>query len=292
MEQNYLCMDIGGTQIKVGIFRRSCIDKLEKLSEISNYPAYAEESKEKIIENVRQIIKEFMLVFPDSICGICMAFPGPFDYEKGISRITGIHKYDAIYGIDLKRELGKEITIPMFFINDVDAFAFGQLYFGKLKDTKKAMFLCIGTGCGSAFSIEKNLIKEEGNGVPKNGYIYAAPFFDGCIDDYLSKRGLEFLSENEFGERYDGLQLSKMAEDRNRKALLCFKRFGEWILKALKIYLDTFKPDTLVMGGQVIKSAFFFIEPIQEYCREKKIQLVLVKDTSLYSLQGAVLSAC
>ena len=34
-----------------------------------------------------------------------MAIPGPFDYENGISRMQGLNKYDAIYGIPLEREI-------------------------------------------------------------------------------------------------------------------------------------------------------------------------------------------
>ena len=36
-----------------------------------------------------------------------MAFPGPFDYEQGISLMKGLNKYDQIYGMKIPQELRK-----------------------------------------------------------------------------------------------------------------------------------------------------------------------------------------
>ena len=112
--------------------------------------------------------------------------------------MQGLDKYDALYGVDLRQELlhrlsgaglegleGEDIR----FINDVSAFALGEMYFGNARGAEKAMFICIGTGCGSAFGVEGRLADESTPGVPPKGYVYPVPFLDSCIDDYLSKRG-------------------------------------------------------------------------------------------------------
>ena len=43
------------------------------------------------------------------IRGVGMAIPGPFDYEHGISRMQGLNKYDAIYGIPLESEIRERV---------------------------------------------------------------------------------------------------------------------------------------------------------------------------------------
>lgn len=55
------------------------------------------------------------------------AFPGPFDYERGISLIRGVRKFERIYGLDvaatlypLLRECGTE---EFRYVNDAAAFA-------------------------------------------------------------------------------------------------------------------------------------------------------------------------
>ena len=53
------------------------------------------------------------------------AFPGPFDYERGISLIRGVRKFERIYGLDvaatlypLLRECGTE---EFRYVNDAAA---------------------------------------------------------------------------------------------------------------------------------------------------------------------------
>ena len=81
-----------------------------------------------------------------------MAIPGPFDYENGISRMQGLNKYDAIYGIPLekksRRACGTWIS-TIFVLHDIEAFALGEAG-GNCRDVDKILCVCIGTGAGSA----------------------------------------------------------------------------------------------------------------------------------------------
>lgn len=45
---------------------------------------------------------------------IGIAMPGPFDYENGISLIQNMHKYDALYGMDIRKIFGEKLTILLF----------------------------------------------------------------------------------------------------------------------------------------------------------------------------------
>lgn len=59
-----------------------------------------------------------------------MAIPGAFDYENGISRMQGLNKYDAIYGIPLEREIKARVpelgSARFLFLHDIEAFALGE----------------------------------------------------------------------------------------------------------------------------------------------------------------------
>ncbi|HRP57404.1 hypothetical protein, partial [Agriterribacter sp.] len=62
-----------------------------------------------------------------------IAMPGPFDYEKGISYITGLHKYEYLYGLNVKELLAAELNIPLGNIrmmNDAAAYLAGELKAG------------------------------------------------------------------------------------------------------------------------------------------------------------------
>lgn len=88
------------------------------------------------------------------------------------------------------------------FINDAAAFALGEMAFGQATQAGRALFVAVGTGCGSAFGVNGFLAEEGTPGVPPNGYFYNAPFRDSCVDDYISRRGLEKLSGEMLGCRW------------------------------------------------------------------------------------------
>ena len=103
----YLMFDVGGTKIKAGILTETgnLLD-----GQISSFDSGANRPKEEIFNNFTEIIHILIDRITDTgkqIGGIGMAFPGPFDYENGVSRMAGLNKYDAIYGCDFKKELRK-----------------------------------------------------------------------------------------------------------------------------------------------------------------------------------------
>lgn len=193
MEQKkYILLDVGGTEIK-----GSVSDGNGVRMRIRKFPAQAQKSTEKILDNFAKICRELMREADGSVVGVGMAIPGPFDYENGISRMQGLNKYDAIYGIPLEREIKARVpelgSARFLFLHDIEAFALGESWYGNCRDADKILCVCIGTGAGSAF-VENGKTVKTGKGVPENGWIYQQPFGDSILDDYLSVRGLEQIS--------------------------------------------------------------------------------------------------
>ena len=98
---------------------------------------------------------------------------------------------------------------------------------GKAHMFSKVMYLCIGTGCGSAFSIDGCLSTDETKGIPPKGWVYNTPFRDSIIDDYISIRGLKELSGKFMKEPLSGLDLFHLAQKNDSNALACFLEFGK-----------------------------------------------------------------
>ena len=158
-----------------------------------------------------------------------MAIPGPFDYENGISRMQGLNKYDAIYGIPLEREIKARVpelgSARFLFLHDIEAFALGESWYGNCRDADKILCVCIGTGAGSAF-VENGKTVKTGKGVPENGWIYQQPFGDAILDDYLSVRGLEQISLAVTGKVWSGKELYGLVKAGNMEAEEVWRRYG------------------------------------------------------------------
>ena len=284
MHEVYLCLDVGGTEIKA-----APLDANGKmLSKIQYFPAMACADKKTLLEHFAHI---FTSICPaDKVpIEIDLAFPGPFDYENGICLLQGLEKYDALYGCNLRHAFAALSGLPqkrIQFINDAAAFALGELTFGSSRQAHKTLFTVIGTGCGSAFGVDGFLAAKGTLGVPPHGYFYNAPFMDSCVDDYISRRGLEKLTQDLLGTPLDGRALAARVAAGDTQAASCFLQFGVLLRDALSPQIEAFNPDMICLGGQIMRSAPLFLSPLEALCNEKNIKLSVTQDTSMRTMQG------
>ncbi len=278
-----LCLDVGGTEIKGAALG----EEGALLGKLTHFPAHSQESAPFLLDHFTAILRQ-LTPEDGSVSAVGLAFPGPFDYEKGICLIRGLKKYDALYGMELGKELALRLYLPRhpFFLNDVQGFALGEMGFGAAQGAQKAMFVCIGTGCGSAFGWEGNLADASVPGVPPDGYLYPVPFLEGCIDDYISRRGLKRLSQEILGEALEGKELAQRVQQGQEGARECFARFGLRLRDALLPFLESYGPQVLCLGGQITRSGPLFLGPLQEACHARNISLSVTADTSLRTIQG------
>jgi len=280
----YLLLDVGGTNIKGSVFDTND----GSFSAIKEYPSEAKNTKDAIFDNFYNILTD--LGGGRKILGAGFGFPGPFDYENGISLMKDINKYDSIYGIPFKEELGKRdkelLGIKMLFLHDVESFALGCAAYGNVGQNSRAICICIGTGAGSAFIKNGRVVKDTSEKVPENGWIYNTPFKDLIIDDYISVRGLKRISKDIIGEELDGYELFKRCGANDSSALKVYSAFGDMLFEALEQFIRDFEPDTLVFGGRISNSFSYFGERVREYCNRNNIKIILEEDTSKRAMQG------
>lgn len=296
MKRFYLMLDVGGTSLKAGICGENGI--LEG-NEIRSFDAKAKSGREEIFRNFAGVLDALAGRLPkEGACieGVGMAFPGPFDYEHGVSLMRGLDKYDSIYGLNIPKEIGKYFPVQekkyllseeyrFAFLHDVEAFAIGECYFGSGRDCERVIHLCMGTGAGSAFTRGGKILKGE-DGAPPMGWIFNTPFKESIIDDYLSVRGLAAISRKVCGEAKNGLELSELCWNKDKAALEIYREFGSFLKEAIEPFLDSFQPDGFVLGGQLSKSFSYFGEEFLEECRKRKIKVCLTADTSRRALEG------
>jgi glucokinase len=282
MSKYIVALDVGGTSIHAGVVSDNrCILN----DNVSVYPSKARESKENVLHHLISVINDQLeriqsvqqlqyvkesLNNPAEVVGIGIAFPGPFDYPNGICCIKGLDKFDSLYGINLKEELRNRLNgnclyeklsadCRIVFENDANLFALGEYEADWAKKYTRSICLTLGTGLGSAFLERGELVKGR-DGVPEQGAIYDAPFRDSIIDNYLSRRGiLQIAAELGFDPgTVDVKELADLARFGHAQAFNIFQRFGKILGEALHPYVMSFKPQAIILGGQIAKSHDLF----------------------------------
>lgn len=292
MKRNYILLDVGGTEIKGGILD----EEGNEVINISSFPAMSRENEEMIIGNFVSVIATLLEKVPlKSVVGVALAFPGPFDYEHGRSLMKGIGKYDSIYGMSLEEKIKEKLPeiqrVSFRFLHDVEAFGVGECYFGQASKDKKIFCLCIGTGAGTVFLNNQMPQKSLEEGVPKNGWIYDTPYKESIIDDYISVRGLEKICDKIYGQIKTGKELAALSETGDIRAQKVWKLFGEDLCDAIVPFLDSFRPDAVVLGGQISKSFALFGEKFEKECEKRNIKVYVEVQTSIRTMQGLLISA-
>jgi glucokinase len=297
MDMRYdILLDIGGTGIKGGYHS---IDN-NAISDFYEFPSNSDQEKEVIIQHISHIAGQIWDRIEDEdkrIRYIKMAFPGPFDYSKGVSLMKGLAKYESLYQVSIPAQLislGKNENysfIPQSegdfkFVNDVEAYARGVMYKRKLHQGFRAIYLCIGTGAGSAYSINGQISTEHSENIPENGWIYPIPYKASIIDDYISVRGINKLARKYCNNSFSPLELSKMATLGNSQAINAYKEFGEDLSLALLPLLTRFQANTFVIGGNISRSSELFLTSVEESCKDLEIDVIIESDTSRQIMIG------
>src|SRR5690606_7636854 len=102
-----------------------------------------------------------------------------FDEASGSFRIVDQGKFEALHGVPLLPGLLARLPrlshLPAVFVNDARAFALGEICFGAARGEGRVLVLTLGTGCGSAFAVDGQLVTS-GPGVPEGGYVYSLKY--------------------------------------------------------------------------------------------------------------------
>ena len=298
MKECIIALDVGGTSIKAGIID----EKLNLIYDaIDTYPSKSKKSAETIVNNIITIVyKQWDKIKKSAyiVSGIGIGFPGPFDYTKGISYMQGISKFDAIYGIDIASEIEQRICqqgrmnlsnhFKILFENDATVFALGENYKGKGMGFNKVMCITLGTGCGTTFLENGNIVKGR-YGIPDSGWIFNEPFKKGIVDDYISKRGILRLAEkNGFDIKgKDVKDYSILANKGHLKAIQLFEAFGMILGEVINQYAYEFSPDVLIFGGKISRSYTLFEHKMDLNLSNGQCKISVSNNLSKSSLIGS-----
>lgn len=290
-----LLFDVGGTSVKAaaawsGAGRGELIEGLALTQ-----PTRAQGSRAQILADFKSALDRLWegaaAAGADRLAGVGYAIAGPFDYERGISLIKGVGKYEAIYGVNLIREAeGWTRPLPRaegFRIatrNDAAMFALGEATYGLARGVRRAMFLTLGTGAGSSFTVDGRLVTSAPD-VPANGFIYDTPFMGSIIDDHVSRRGLlRLAAEAGLDTDRDVHGLADLARAGDGAARSVFWRFGEVTGRALRIWADRFHPQMLVIGGRIALAHALFDEALRQALPD--IPVAYAEDSSRSAFLG------
>ncbi len=250
-------LDVGGSSIKHGV-----VDLANPFATTpQTTPINSRGSQDEIIHTFASIIHTHWQKNP-IISKVGFGFPGPFSYDTGVSNITGLEKYESIYGLNIKNLLVKKLSlsnIDIRFRNDAEAAIVGESLYGIGKSFKRLIGITLGTGFGSAFIANGNVVTD-GDKVPLNGWLYPITFKGKRADDVFSTRGLSerFKEANIYHESLATLEPSETGVKK------VYAEFGSDLGTFLKPFVEAFQADCVIILGGIAGAYHLFANQVSD----------------------------
>lgn len=242
--QYAITLDVGGSSVKSGVVTPD--GKI--ISGPQTTPIDSSAGTELILDAFAAIIQQHLEQHGlANLAGVAVGFPGPFDYEIGISGITGQEKYEALYGVNVKDGLIARLNLggrPFRFRNDAEAAIMGECRYGAGQEYRRIIGVTLGTGLGSAF-VADGVPQLSGKSIPDNGWLYAELWKGQRADDVFSIRGLQArLGSSDLRQAADSARQGDAAARR------IYHKFGSDLGDFLLPYTRAFQAEVvLTLGG-------------------------------------------
>ncbi len=257
LESRVLTFDVGGSHVAAAV----CCATNFSLGSVASAP-HASVSTSGAFLDLLQNLGMKAQVGGDGVIGAMLAVPGPFDLQAGVSLMR--HKLPYLYGIDLRQGLAERFGLhpaQVRFLNDADAYLLGEIGAGAARGFSRAVGLTLGTGIGSAFAVDGQLVTE-GPGVPSGGEIWNLPYQGGIVEDFVSSRAIVGNFERCTGKKREVVDLAAAAKS-DPAAEQAFTEFGQHLGVVIRTLLAEFNADVIVLGGGISRSANLFLPAVR-----------------------------
>lgn len=289
----HIGIDLGGTIIKIGVV---CDGKVMATSRLDADSQGGLGRRLPLIgDAIDSLVKGLGLSVKD-MGGVALAFPGIVDFRNRRAASTNA-KYDDAPGLDIEGWVKERYGVPFVMDNDARMAMIGEWKRGAGKGAENMVMMTIGTGIGTGVVVDSR---------PLYGRNWCAGSLGGHLTlQYRGRRCtcgnigcVEAHSASFFLPQIVGENESLAEEFRNDSANYIYKtlfdKYRTGDADAVKVlhecmdvwaaaivnYIHAYDPETVVVGGGIMKSADIILPYLQEkvnslaWCPGEEVRIV------------------
>lgn len=293
MAKYVIGIDIGGTNIKAGVIKKSG-EVIKSYSIKTQASKGADDVLERIKKLTDEIIKENELDKKD-IIGIGMGIPGPVNTDTGIvnfcPNMKGWENYPAAE--KLEEMTGFKVKVG----NDVNVITLGEIWMGAAQGYKNVAGITLGTGIGGGMVINGHLVSgasgaaaEVGHMKVEHGGKLCGCGQYGCWEAYASATGLQREAVSRLAVNTDTVIWDKIGHDPQKieaKHIFDAAKEGDKFALSLLDYeikylsmgianiLNLLNPELVVIGGGISLAGDILFDRLREKLKEETLKVAL-----------------
>lgn len=268
----FIGVDLGGTNIAVGMVDESCELKHQK-----SLPTRSERKSEAIIKDIIDLISEVIKdigTTKEEIKAIGIGIPGLADPKTGdVIECVNLNWKK----VPLKKPMEKALGIPVFIDNDATLAGLAEYEAGAMKNKKNGVFMTLGTGIGGGVIIDGKIYTgSNGVGSEIGHMIVGENYYDcncgrnGCLETFASSTALINYTK-------------KLISEENSKTIMAEKLNGDINNLNGKIIFHA-----AIRGDELANKA---VDRLVKYLSIGIINIVAVIDPEVFVLGGGISKA-
>ncbi|HEV8378666.1 MAG TPA: ROK family protein [Tepidisphaeraceae bacterium] len=253
-------IDIGGTNIKIGIIRTG--DQFAVLKKIS-IPTNATDPADKMVQRIAEATKKLLTETGQKALGVGVGCPGLIDPKSGMVKKSP--NLPNLPHFRLRDRLQTLLGLDVEIQNDANAAALGEFLFGPSKGINNLILLTLGTGVGGGVVADGHLLQGADNAAAELGHVKVeftnghpcACGKAGCLEAYAGAAGIARIAQEQMQKKsgylgsshFDTHALADAAKAGDAAAQKTFFIVGQYLGRAIANFIDTFNPEKVVIGG-------------------------------------------
>jgi glucokinase len=267
-------VDIGGTKIAAGM-----VDDHGRVLVRMETPTEAAQGFAHALERICDMLRRCSREAGSEITGIGIGSTGPVDPLAGT--IGDVPFLPGWQGANLCADLARIFRAPVAMENDADAAALGEAGWGRGQNKTRLIYVTVGTGIGGGMILDGQLYRGVGQAHPEIGHHLldlsgppCACGFHGCWESLAAGPAMvDWVQKNappSYPHRADltAKRICALALEGDEMARRAVDRETLYLGLGLANLITLFTPDSIVLGGSVMKSASLFLDGIRKIIRQ------------------------
>jgi len=295
MESLSLGIDLGGTNTSFGIVDPQGHILIKGKMSTTGHATVAD----YIAALQQHLLPLFEQVGKGNIKGVGIGAPNGNFFTGEIKFAPNLPWHGIIPMAKLVSEaLGLKTTLT----NDAKAAAIGEMRYGAAKGMKDFIMVTLGTGLGSGFVANGQLIYGHDGLAGELGHVIAVRDGrkcncgrNGCLERYASATGIVITAEQWMAERYDettlrahdGKLTAKMIQDAARNgdafALEIYEYTAKILGQTLADVVAITSPQAIIFFGGLAHAGDMLFTPVKRYMEDNLLHIYKDKVTLLHS---------
>lgn len=276
--KQYVCIDIGGTEIKYGI-----IDEREQFLTKDKTPTKASKGGPSILLKAMGLVREYKK--EERVDGICVSTAGMVDVEKG-EIFYAAPLIPNYAGTRIKAAMEEEFGLPCEVENDVNCAGLAEARSGAAAGCQSALCLTVGTGIGGCIVIDGKVYHGFSGSACEVGYMH----MDGS--DFQTLGAASILSarvaaaRGEPNEQWNGLRIFDLAKKGDAVCAGAIREMCDVLGKGISNICCVMNPQTVVLGGGVMAQEEYLRPLIWAAMKQYLVPGIFEKTTLAFARYG------